>query len=99
MLKEALGEGGTGAAEEEGGNGRGEDGSSELKARLKSLTLPHSDDWLNVVPCTAPGLHLHPQEFVIMARYRYGCPSCRHDTDVQGNHAIYCTSGGCNGDV
>ena len=76
-----------------------EEGSSELKERLKSLTLPHSGDWLKVVPCTAIRLHLHPQEFVIMTRYRYGCPSCRHDTDVQGNHAIYCTSGGCNGDV
>ena len=37
--------------------------NSEEKARLKSLTLPHSGDWLNVVPSTALGLHLRPQEW------------------------------------
>ena len=80
-----------------------EDGNSEEKARLKSLTLPHSGDWLNVVPSTALGLHLRPQEFVLVARYRLGlplyikegpCPSCRQHSDVRGNHAMCCGSGG-----
>ena len=48
-----------------------EEGDTEEMARLKSLTLPHAGDWLNVVPSTALGLHLRPQEFVMVARY---CP-------------------------
>ena len=51
-----------------------EDGNNEEKARLKSLTLPHSGNWLNMVPSTALGLHLRPQEFVMVARYRLGLP-------------------------
>ena len=80
-----------------------EEGDSEEMARLKSLTLPHAGDWLNVVPSTALGLHLRPQEFVMVARYRLGlplysqegpCPSCRRYSDAQGNHAMCCGSGG-----
>ena len=72
-------------------------------ARLKSLTLPHAGDWVNVVPSTALGLHLRPQEFVMVARYRLGlplynqagpCPACHRLSDVEGNHAMCCGSGG-----
>ena len=80
-----------------------EDGDAEEMARLKSLTLPHAGDWLNVVPSTALGLHLRPQEFVMVARYRLGlplytkdgpCPACHRLSDRQGNHAMCCGSGG-----
>ena len=80
-----------------------EEGDTEEMARLKSLTLPHSGDWLNVVPSSALGLHLRPQEFVMVARYRLGltlysqegpCPSCHRFSDAQGNHAMCCGSGG-----
>ena len=78
-----------------------EDGDTEEMARLKSLTLPHAGDWVNVVPSTALGLHLRPQEFVMVARYRLGlplycqagpCPACHRLSDVQGNHAMCCGS-------
>ena len=80
-----------------------EEGDTEEMARLKSLTLPHAGDWLNVVPSTALGLHLRPQEFVMVARYCLGlplysqegpCPSCHRYSDAQGNHAMCCGSGG-----
>ena len=80
-----------------------EEGATEDMARLKSLTLPHAGDWLNVVPSNALGLHLRPQEFVMVARYRLGlslytqegpCPSCLRLSDAQGNHAMCCGSGG-----
>ena len=78
-----------------------EKGSSELKTRLKSLTLPHSGDWLNVVPCTALRLYLNPQEFVIVARYRYGCPSCCHKTLMSRATTQFTAlqEDVCNGDV
>ena len=80
-----------------------EEGDTEDMARLKSLTLPHSGDWLNVVPSSALGLHLRPQEFVMVARYRLGlslysqegpCPACHRFSDALGNHAMCCGSGG-----
>ena len=82
-----------------------EEGNTEEMARLMSLTLPHAGDYLNVVPSTALGLHLRPQEFVMVARYRLGlplysqegpCPPCHRFSDAQGNHnhAMCCGSGG-----
>ena len=80
-----------------------EEGDTEGLARLRSVTLPHAGDWLNVVPSTALGLHLRPQEFVMVARYRLGlplynldgpCPACHRLSDKQGNHAMCCGSGG-----
>ena len=80
-----------------------EEGDTEEMARLKSLSLPHSGDWLNVVPSSALGLHLRPQEFVMVARYRLGlrlysqegpCPACHRFSDALGNHAMCCGSGG-----
>ena len=78
-------------------------GDYEEMARLKSLTLHPAGDWLNVVPSTALELHLRPQEFVMVARYRLRlplysqegpCPSCRRFSDAHGNHAMCCRSGG-----
>ena len=47
-------------------------GETEEMARLKSLTLPHAGDWVNVVPSTALGLHLQLEDFVMVARYHLG---------------------------
>lgn len=49
-----------------------EEGETEEMARLKSLTLPHAGDWVNVVPSTALGLHLQLEDFVMVARYHLG---------------------------
>ena len=68
-------------------------------ARLASIGLPHSGDWLNVVPSPALGLHLRPTEFIVSVKYRLGCdifPSagkctaCPHQSDKKGDHAISC---------
>ena len=68
-------------------------------ARLASLGLPHSGDWLNVVPSIALGLHLRPAEFIVSAKYRLGmdiffrdgqCTACPHQSDSRGDHAISC---------
>ena len=72
-------------------------------ARLNSLSLPHAGDWLNTPPLTALGLHLRPIEFVLAVKYRLGlpvydragpCPACLRPSDVQGDHAMCCGSGG-----
>ena len=71
------------------------------KARLGSLSLPHSGDWLNCAPLKALGLLLRPTEFVLAAKYRLGlpifdregpCPSCLCNSNVFGDHALCCWS-------
>ena len=80
-------------------------GENEIreKARLGSLSLPHSGDWLNCAPLVALGLHLRPTEFVLAAKYRLGlaifdkegpCPACLRSSDVFGDHALCCGVGG-----
>ena len=73
------------------------------RARLASLALPHAGDWLNTAPLTALGLHLRPLEFVLAVKYRLGlpvfdragpCPACLRPSDVKGDHAMCCGSGG-----
>ena len=68
-------------------------------ARLASLGLPHSGDWLNVVPSPALGLHLRPAEFIVSVKYRLGmdifsrdgqCTACPLHSDARGDHAISC---------
>jgi len=68
-------------------------------ARLASLGLPHSGDWLNVVPSPALGLHLRPAEFIVSVKYRLGmdifsrdgqCTACPLNSDARGDHAISC---------
>ena len=53
------------------------DDEEMVKARLQSLSLPHSGNWLNVAPIKSLGLHLRPQEFIYAARYRLGLPIYR----------------------
>ena len=73
------------------------------KARLASLSLPHSGDWLNCAPMRALGLHLRPPEFILAAKYRLGlpifdqegpCPACLRHSDALGDHAFCCGVGG-----
>ena len=73
------------------------------KARLGSLSLPHAGDWLNCAPIKSLGLHLRPSEFVLAVKYRLGlpiydaegqCPACLRLSDVMGDHALCCGTGG-----
>lgn len=73
------------------------------RARLASLGLPHSSDWLLVVPCPSLGLHIKGTEFRVAALYRLGmpvflsggaCVACGLQSDSHGNHAISCGSHG-----
>ena len=73
------------------------------RARVASVSLPHAGDWLVVAPLLALGLHLRPQEFVLAVKYRLGlavfdqagpCPACLKQSDVLGDHAMCCGTGG-----
>ena len=73
------------------------------KARLASLSLPHSGDWLNCAPLKALCLHLRSAEFVLAVKYRLGlpiydqegpCPACLRQSDIYGDHALCCGTGG-----
>jgi hypothetical protein len=76
------------------------------RARLLSLSAPHSLSWLSVLPSTKLGLKLSPEEFVTSIGLTLGlkifpqefkCPaeSCKQKMDVYGTHAILCA---CSGD-
>ena len=80
----------------------GEEDEREM-ARLLSLTLDHTGDWLNTPPIKALGLHLRSPEFVLALKYRLGmpvfdsagpCPACLRESDVLGDHAMCCGAGG-----
>ena len=71
--------------------------------RLLSISLDHDGDWLNTPPLIGLGLHLRPVEFVLVVKYRLGlpvfdqcgpCPACLQESDVLGDHALCCGSGG-----
>jgi hypothetical protein len=73
------------------------------KARMGSLGLPHTGDWLNVVPSPTLGLHLRPSEFRYSVLYRLGaplfqsegpCTACSAPSDRYGDHAISCGMAG-----
>jgi hypothetical protein len=73
------------------------------KARLASLALAHSGDWLSCAPIKSLGLHLRPSEFVMALKYRLGvpiyasqgpCPACLRLSDRHGDHALCCGTGG-----
>ena len=75
------------------------EGNLRETARLASLGLPHSGDWLNTVPSPALCLHLRSVEFCVSVRYRLGCPvyttagkcpACPRHSDLLGDHAISC---------
>ena len=76
------------------------------RALALSTAIPHAGDWLNVVPSTALGLHLHDREFCLCLAYWLGlqigaeelrCPVCTCEgvADPFGDHHVGC---GGNGD-
>ena len=78
--------------------------SSRDRALAHSSALPHAGDWLNGMPSTALGLHLHDPEFRCCLRYwlgvplhstSYSCPECCSTADPYGDHQVGC---GGNGD-
>jgi hypothetical protein len=67
------------------------------KALLSSVKLPHTGDFLNVVPSGKLGLKLDSVEFQLACQYRLGlpvfhgngnCSMCGRDSDQFGDHAI-----------
>ena len=74
------------------------------RALALSTSLPHSGDWLNVVPSASLGLHLQDKEFRLCLSYWLGlrmseegvtCPICQKPADAYGDHQVGC---GGNGD-
>ena len=71
-------------------------------ARLRSLTLEHSSDYLNVIPSHTSGLSMLPQSFRHAILYRLGlpiyptpdprCPACGSQMDSYGDHTIVCAT-------
>ena len=80
-----------------------ESSDQRTEARLRSLTLPHAGDFLEVTPSQSLGLAMHPQDFRFAVQYRLGlpvyntdsaCPACGKLSDRLGDHAV-----GCGGDT
>ena len=74
------------------------------EALALSSAIFHAGDWLNVVPSSTLGLHLHDQEFRLCLKYWLGlpmveegshCPICLRAVDQFGEHQVEC---GGNGD-
>ena len=76
------------------------------RALALSSAIPHAGDWLEVVPSSALGLHLHDREFRLCLNYwlglrlqsrEFGCPICIRGliADPFGDHQVGC---GGNGD-
>ena len=80
-----------------------QEGSARNIARLASVGLEHSGDWLAATPCPALGLHLRGPEFTAFLKYRLGiplygmdstCPACGAPNDRMGDHALGCAKYG-----
>ena len=77
--------------------------STRDKSRLLSVGLPHSGDWLCVVPSPSLCLQLRPSEFRTSVLYRLGMPvfaadgpciSCGLFADMLGDHSVGCSTRG-----
>ena len=77
---------------------------SRCRALALSSAISHAGDWLNVVPSSTLGLHLHDHEFRLCLQYWLGlpmvekgshCPICLRAVDQFGDHQVGC---GGNGD-
>jgi hypothetical protein len=69
------------------------------KARIRSLAVPYTADWLNVVPLLVLGLHLKPREFKFAVAYLLGiqiyqkertCPACKRACNKFEDHSVAC---------
>ncbi|XP_062519145.1 uncharacterized protein LOC134194239 [Corticium candelabrum] len=74
------------------------------RARLKTLSSPHTGAWLRATPNRNLGLTMSPHEFVVAARYWLGLPVfpfppnsirciCGHPLDPYGDHLVGCGHG------
>jgi hypothetical protein len=72
------------------------------RARLLSISSPHSSAWLSVTPSPRLNLHLDPSEFQVAIKWWLGlpvsqgqlCPQCMsHSLDHFGHHALSCKNG------
>ena len=72
------------------------------RARLLSISSPHSSAWLSVTPSPRLNLHLDPSEFQVAIKWWLGlpvsqgqlCPQCMsHSLDQFGHHALSCKNG------
>ena len=66
------------------------------RALALSTSLPHTGDWLNVVPSPSLGLRIQDREFRCSLRYwlgvplhncPYPCPECRGTADIFGDNS------------
>lgn len=73
------------------------------RALVQSTTLPHSGDWLNVVPSPTLGLHLQDKELWLCLKYWLGlplyndhsiCPECLRPANSFGDHQVGCGGNG-----
>ena len=73
------------------------------KARLLSVSSPHTASWLSVVPSESLGLHMDPPVFQVAIKWWLGldvsegsqCALCPGSTlDHLGHHAVTCKYGG-----
>ena len=81
---------------------------SRCRALALSSAISHADDWLDVVPSSTLGLHLHDHEFRLCLQYWLGlpmveegshCPICLRAVDQFGDHQVGCGDHqvGCGG--
>ena len=71
------------------------------KARLQTVSAPHSSSWVSVVPSMGLGLHMESNEFQTAVRWWLGvgvgrtvCPFCQDVAlDSLGHHAVTCRHG------
>ena len=77
---------------------------SRCRALALSSAISHVGDWLNIVPSSILGLHLHDHEFRLCLQCWLGlpmveegsiCPICLCAVDQFGDHQVWC---GGNGD-
>ena len=73
------------------------------KARLQSVAVSHSGDWLLTMPNENLGQTFTPDQWRVLARWRLGgavfefpgnCPNCNKPMPTNGNHAVECSTGG-----
>ena len=73
--------------------------STRARALALSSSIPHSGDWLSVVPSRQLGLHFLDQEFRLCSHYWLGvhlssesfpCTVCSSPIDVYGDHQVGC---------
>ncbi len=72
--------------------------TTRSRALARSSSLPHAGDWLNVIPSTSLGLHLHDHEFRCCISYwlgvplhsiPYSCPECQCSADIFGSGRVW----------